>query len=246
MTNRRINMDTRSEIHRLKALKNSNRRIAKLLGIHRNTVKSYLDDGQASPPILDGPCWAKDIDWEYIKTENKLNKVNLKILYEELSVRHALPSYSAFWRQCGKFISTKEPAVTVRINRKPGESVETDYAGTCGEYICPSTGEVISVELFVGASSYSSWIYAEFTHSQKLEDWIGSHNRMYWKMGGVPKFEITDNLKSSVTKPDRYDPAINKTFYDMAKHYWIARDTSYSRKTKHKPNVEKSVDILQS
>jgi len=37
--------------------------------------------------------------------------------------------------------------------------------------------------------------------------------------GGTPQIVVPDNLKSAVTKPNRYEPKINETFDDFASHY---------------------------
>lgn len=243
MANKRKSMVIQEEIIRLKGLGHSQRKVAKILGIHRNTVRSYWEETSTLTEDQ-SPEWALLLDWNYIATEVE-NKVSLKILFEELSLGHELPSYSSFCRMCSKKFEKKAPEITVRVPRTPGESVETDYSGESIDIYTPSTGEVQSTELFVGTMSFSSRIYAEFTASQKLEDWIGSHKRMFNFYGGVPKFEITDNLKSGVTKAHYYDPEINRTFNDMARHYSLAIDPADKASPKQKPNVEKSVDILQ-
>ena len=240
-------MVVQQEIQRLKGLKHSQRKVSLLLGINRETVRSYWHQQSVIDPAK-SPAWTAEIDWGYVQEEIK-NKVPIKILYLELSETTELPTYSSFCRQCSKFVELRKEAktnITSHIVRRPGESVETDYSGGSIDIYSVSTGEIISTELFVGTMSNSSKIYAEFSMSQKLEDWIESHNRMYKYYGGVPKYEITDNLKSAVNKTDRYDPEINRTFYDMARHYGLAIDPADARCPKHKPNVEKSVDIIQA
>lgn len=199
MVNKRKSMLLIEEIQRLKALEHSHRKVAKILGIHRSTVKKYWP---TKPKDIneDDPSWSVHIDWDYISKEIG-RKTSRKILYEEQQEVHDLPSYSSFCRILAKK-SKKEltPEISIRIARSPGESVETDYSGNSIDIISPSTGEIISTELFVGAMSFSGHIFADFTFSQKSEDWIESHNRMFQFYGGTPRFEITDNLKSAVNK----------------------------------------------
>lgn len=244
MVNKRKSMLLIEEIQRLKALEHSHRKVAKILGIHRSTVKKYWP---TKPKDIneDDPSWSVHIDWDYISKEIG-RKTSRKILYEEQQEVHDLPSYSSFCRILAKK-SKKEltPEISIRIARSPGESVETDYSGNSIDIISPSTGEIISTELFVGAMSFSGHIFADFTFSQKSEDWIESHNRMFQFYGGTPRFEITDNLKSAVNKTDYYDPELNRSFNDMARHYSLAIDPADVRKPKHKPNAEKAVHVLQ-
>jgi hypothetical protein len=244
MTNKRKSMVIQEEIKRLKELGHSQRKVTSLLGIHRSTVRKYWNIPLPLPPNVE-PGWVKGLDWSHLADEVE-NKTPKKILHEELSHAFELPTYSSFCRILAKKINKNSGTeITVRIPRTPGESLETDYSGESISILCPSTGEIQGTELFVGTMSCSGKIYAEFTESQRLEDWIGSHNRMFKFFGGIPKFEICDNLKSGVTKADKYDPEINRTFNDMAKHYGLAIDPADIYSPKHKPNVEKSVDILQ-
>jgi len=43
--------------------------------------------------------------------------------------------------------------------------------------------------------------------------------RAFRFFGGVPAQLVPDNLKADVTKACFYDPAINRTYGDMAAHY---------------------------
>jgi transposase len=244
MANRRKSMIIIEEIKRLKGLGLSQRKIAKTLGIHRSTVKKYWLAPPEELPDED-PAWAVHLDWNYLSKEID-RKTSRKILYEEQSEVIPLPSYSSFCRiLLKKAKKDHTPKISIKIPRSPGESVETDYSGDSIDILNPATGEILKTELFVGTMSCSSHIFGDFTFSQKLEDWIESHNKMFKFYGGVPRYEITDNLKSAVNKPDRYDPEINRSFNDMARHYGLAIDPADVREPQHKPNVEKSVHVLQ-
>jgi len=245
MANKRISMVIEEEIRRLKSLSHSQRKVASILGIHRNTVKKYWNSFERDSDEV-WPEWCSELDWKYIKNEIETRRTPKKILFEELSLGHQLPTYSSFFRILAKKIPrTSKTSITIRIERSPGQSLEVDYSGGSIDILCASTGEIISTELFVGTMSYSGKIYAEFTESQRLEDWISSHVRMFRFYGGVPSYVISDNLKSGVTKADKYDPRINRTYNDMAKHYGVAIDPADKYSPQHKPNVERAVGILQ-
>src|SRR5690606_13314568 len=64
--------------------------------------------------------------------------------------------------------------------------------------------------------------------------------------GGVTKALVPDNLKSAVTKADRYEPVINADFQDFANHYGCAVFPARSRKPQDKSLVEKTVSIVYS
>jgi transposase len=94
----------------------------------------------------------------------------------------------------------------------------------------------------LGASNYS---YAEATASQKLPDWIKSHIRALEFFGGVPQILVPDNLKSGVTHPCRYEPDVNPTYLDLARHYGITVIPARPGKPKDKAKVESSVLIVE-
>lgn len=237
-------MIIQQEILRLKGLGHSQRKIAKILGISRNTVIKYFNGPPELPEEII-PDWAKEVNWEQVYKDIK-GKVPKKILYEELLEQYSLPSYQAFCKYIRNHpLEHNCSNVTIRIYRPPGESVEVDYSGDSVEILNPATGEIHRVELFVGALSYSSYFYAEFTPTQRIEDFIDSHNNMFQYFGGVAKYIIPDNCKTAVIKTDKYDPVTNRTYKDMCDHYGITIDPADPVSPTHKPTVEKSVHIIQ-
>ena len=103
-----------------------------------------------------------------------------KILYEELKQFVALPSYQAFCQYLRNHKTVTTPThISLKQERIPGKSAEVDYSGDSTEIINPATGQIHGTELFVGSLSYSSYTYAEFTLTQKLEDFIRSHCNMF-------------------------------------------------------------------
>jgi len=63
--------------------------------------------------------------------------------------------------------------------------------------------------------------------------------------GGVPAQVVPDNLKSAVIKACFYDPAINRTYGDMAAHYDTAVVPARPRKPKDKAKVEGAVLLAE-
>lgn len=242
MVNKRIAMHYIQEIRRLKELGHTKKKISKILGMDRGTIMRYWNLKESVP---NSPSWVNNIDWSYVKGEAKKG-VPRKILYEEQKELADLPSYQAFCQYLRNHGESKQPEVVIRQQRNPGESIEVDYSGDGREIVFPSTGEICNTELFVGTLSYSGHIYAEFTLSQKLEDFIMAHVHMFTWFGGVSKYIIPDNCKTAVTKTHKYDPLINPTYLDMCKHYEITVDPADPVSPRHKPNVEKAVGYIQS
>lgn len=245
MTRKRTTMSTIQEILRLKKLGHSKAKTARILGINRETVRklwnSSLEDYSETGEI---PSWAKKIDWENFYKERR--KVPTKILYQELGETIKLPSYQAFCQYLRNHKPETTPLVALKQQRTPGQSIEVDYSGDSPNIFNPTTGEICNTDLFVGSLSYSSYFYAEFTFSQKLEDFIRSHCNMFTYFGGVADFIIPDNCKTAVSKTHKYDPTINSTYQDMCRYYGIVVDPADPRSPTHKPNVENAVKYIQT
>ena len=132
----------------------------------------------------------------------------------------------------------------MRLKHVPGEKAFVDYTDGIDIYDL-NTGEVVSTELFVGTLPFSSYVYAEFTFSQKLFEFIESHERMWKYFGGVTSYTVTDNLKSSVNRAHLYDPDKNKTFTAYANHAGFAVLPARSNRPKDKANVECHAGLIQ-
>src|SRR5206468_10712196 len=70
-----------------------------------------------------------------------------------------------------------------------------------------------------GVLGASGLIYAEATRSQELPAWVSAHIRMLESFQGSAAIWVPDNLKSGVTTANRYEPEINRTYAELARHY---------------------------
>jgi len=238
-------MSKQREVLRLKALGHSKSEVTRLLGIDRATVRRYWH----GPPLAleiqrDAPSWVSELDWGYIREELD-KKVPKKILYEEQSQSTELPSYQAFCEYLRNHEKIKPPEVTIKIHRTPGASIEVDYSGDKIQILNPATGEIYSAELFVGSLSYSGYFYAEFTMSQRVEDFITAHNNMFSFFGGAASFIIPDNCKTAVIKNKKNEWDINSTYQDMCNHYGVVVDPADPYSPRHKPNAENAIGLIQ-
>ena len=81
--------------------------------------------------------------------------------------------------------------------------------------------------------------------SQDLPSWIGAHVRMLDYFQGSPAIWVPDNLKSGVTTASRYEPEINRTYAELARHYGAVVIPARVATPTDKPQVEVSVQIAQ-
>jgi len=254
------------EVARLKASGLSIRQIAGSCGIARSTVSDYIDRlknaGIAMPipaeldfeeldrllftvPDTRGRDAIRPVpEWETIHKQLRGKAVTLQLLWEEYRENEPTGySYSQFCVHYRRWAKTID--VSMRQVHRAGEKLYVDYAGMTMPLTDPTTGEVTATQIFVAALGASQYIYAEATLSQQLSDWVDSHVRTFEYLGGVPEVIVPDNLKSGVTKACRYDPDVNPTYADMARHYGVAVIPARPIKPKDKAKVESAVQIIE-
>lgn len=265
MANTRITMRKLKELLRLHFdAKLTNRAVARSLKISTSTVHSYLTRFAASGlswpldediddqllegrmfPEMSGAKKPDDIpDGAYIHLELKKPGVTLTLLWEEYHQNH--PHGYQYSRFCDYYKRyAKKLNVSMRQFHKAGEKLFIDYAGHTMPVVDPATGEVRQTQIFIAVMGASGYTFCEATWSQQIRDWVGSHIRAFEFFGGVPELLIPDNLKSGVTKANRYDPDLNPTYRDMARHYGTAVMPARVRKPKDKSKAEGGVLLAE-
>lgn len=185
------------------------------------------------------------IDYSVVHVELKRYKhMTLQLLWNEYHLASKTDlSYSHFARQYRNWRDTQPQSM--RQIHIAGEKIFVDYSGDTVTVTDSETGEIRQAQIFVGVLGASSYIYLEATWSQRIPDWIGSHIRMLDHLGGCPAIITCDNLKSAISVVNRYDPEINKSYAEFARHYGIAIVPARPYKPKDKAKAENGVLIVQ-
>ncbi len=183
-------------------------------------------------------------DLPYIHKELKKKGVTLQLLWEEYKEQHPDGYQSSqFGDLYRKWKNTINP--WMRQDHKAGDKLFVDYSGQTVPIHSQKTGKVHQAQIFVAVLGMSNYTYAEATWDQTLQSWISSHVNAFEYYGGVARLLVPDNLKSAVSKANRYDPDINPTYYEMASHYGTAILPARARKPKDKAKAEVGVQIVQ-
>jgi len=243
----------------------SKRQVAHSCGISRPAVDEYLrrataaglswplpvalDDGslerQLFPATPSLPAAERGVpDWPTIQRELKGKGVTLFLLWQEYRERYpAGYQYSWFCEHYRAWQGRLD--VVMRQDHRAGEKLFVDYAGQTVGVVERATGELRAAQIFVAVLGASNYTYAEATWSQGLPDWIGSHQRCFRYLGGVPEIVVPDNLRSGVAKAHRYEPDTNPTYQDLATHYGIAVMPARVRRPRDKAKVEAGVLVVE-
>jgi transposase len=183
-------------------------------------------------------------NWAEIHRELKRPGVTLELLWQEYRDQH--PDGYSYSRLCDLYREwEKRVSPTMRQTHIAGERMFVDYSGTKLQVTEWTTGEILTTELFVAVLGASNFTYAEATWTQSLRDWIGSHTRSFNYFRGVTAMIVSDNLKSGITKACFYEPNVNRTYREMAKHYDTAIVPARPRKPRDKAKVEVGVQVAK-
>lgn len=200
------------EILRLKSLGIGIRATASRCNCSRNTVRDVLErsslQGLSWPipedlddtrlvqllyPTASTPTHRKpEPDYEHVHKELQRPHVNLRLLWTEY--KEKTPGGVEYVQFCRLYNTwaAKTKAV-MHIERKPGDEMFVDWAGTKMEVIDRETGEIIPAHIFVSALGKSGYPYVEAFDSENLENWITAHVHAFEYYGGIPRQLVPDN-----------------------------------------------------
>ncbi|MBK8516490.1 MAG: hypothetical protein IPL55_09465 [Saprospiraceae bacterium] len=105
------------------------------------------------------------------------------------------------------------------LGSKPGERLEVDYAGDKLKYIDKESGEIKQCDVLVCVLPYSDLIYCEAQEDQSQMNFVEGIGRSLHYIGNVPKLIISDNLKSGIKTPDKYEPKLTDLSEQMSLYY---------------------------
>jgi transposase len=183
-------------------------------------------------------------DPAWMDLELKKPGVTLQLLHVEYRERH--PEGYGYTQFCDQYRRwKKQQKLVMRQVHRAGEKLFSDFAGKKPHWIDPTTGEIHEVELFVAALGASNLTYAEALESQKVPHWIGAHTRALEYFGGAPELIVPDQLRSAVTGPCRYEPAIQRTFEEWGRHYGTVILPARPAHPRDKAKVEAAVLVAE-
>ena len=235
-------------------------------GLSRNTVKKYIKLFQESKLTYQELVQQSDKDLNDLFGSNqpavpsgRLNQliellpeiskalkrkgVTLELIWNEYFKAH--PDGYRFTQFCKHYNDWKRQVNPVmHMEHKAGDKMFVDFAGEKLKIVDRETGEETEAEVFVAILGASQKAYAEATESQKKEDFITACENAMHYYGGVPQAIVPDNLRSAVTKSDRYEPTVNETFEDFAEHYGTTILPARAYRPKDKALVEGMVKII--
>ncbi len=243
------------------------REIARITGSSRNTVRAYLrriteggyslsealnlDEtalGNIARPSDEKPppeSRLTRLQAAFPQMEKELSRtgVTRQLLWQEYLAENADGfGYTQFCHYFNRWL--KRADVVARFDHRAGEKLMVDFAGKKMAYINRASGEVVECPVLVAVLPHSGYTYAEAVSSQKQEDFIRALAGALRYLGGSTGSLLTDNLKSAVTKSDRYEPKFTELMEQFCEHYGLAPMATRPYKPRDKGPVEGAVRIV--
>jgi len=240
--------------------------VARSLGVDVKTVRRYVAPAEAAgmapggPPVT-GEQWrvlARDwfpqiagtgirqVSWREIAVHHDriaglAGVVPVSVIHQRLADEQGLEASVASLR---RYVRAHFPegvrADQVRMHRPPcapGAEAQVDY-GYLGLWPDPATARRRRVWAFSMVLPYSRHLFVRPAVSMTQRAWVEAHVAAFEFFGGVPEKLTPDNLKAGVSKPDLYDPKINRGYAELARHYGCLVDPARAYHPRDKAVIE--------
>jgi transposase len=239
------------------------RNICKETGTHREVIRKIKDIGDKQG-WLSASCalpTEKDMDQAYNEPENCTKKSHILDRYSEklkqykedgksfVIIHKLISEYS----DCAdisettvrRYIQKKFPEIKPVMIRPLEDGVmEVDF-GHLGLVYNPLECCNKKAWVFSGRLRKSRKAYREIVYNQKKETFFLCHIHAFHHFGGIPRKVVPDNLKSAVVKAAFYDPVINRSYQELAKHYDFLISPCLPGKPEHKGGVESDIKYIK-
>jgi transposase len=249
------------------------RRIARSLGVDRNTVRKYVAlatrlSYQPGGPQLSSSQWAAVLKESVPALADPASSSTVvaeiahfhdaivaglatncaTTLWQRLRDEQGLQaSLRSFRRYLDKYIPDRpgRPQLTVlRPEPPPGQEAQIDF-GYLGTWTNPQTSRRHRLWAFVMLMAFSRHMFLWVVTTMDQRTWLEAHLAAFTFFGGVPSLLVPDNLKPGVLRADLYDPKLNRAYEELARYYGTLIDPCRAGHPKDKPRVERPISYIR-
>jgi len=222
------------------------KRIARTLGIARNTVRRYLSAGGPVPyrqpqraSVLGGhETWLRE---RFLQHRGNCDVVRQQ-LSKELGIETSLRTVE---RACRGFRQELEASrrATIRFETGPGEQMQIDF----GQTRVLIGGEPVRVFLFVATLGYSRRGFACAFRHERQSAWFAGIEAAFAHFGGRPQTLLIDNAKALVDKHDTQTRQVrlNSRFEAFCRHWDIRAKACAPFRARTKGKTENGVGYVK-
>jgi transposase len=228
----------------------SHRRIARELGVHRETVARYARQRDSKPSISTAgsdppPCGRKSHCDPYLDLIRfKLDQgLSAQRIYQDLRTETDFAGSYSSVKRFARRLGLTTPLPFRRIEVEPGQEAQVDF-GT-GPWVIQD-GHRFKTHVLRITLSHSRRGYSEAIQRQTSESFIRCLENAWRHFGGVPAVLVLDNLKAAVTKADWFDPDLNPKIVSFAGHYGFAILPTRPASPREKGKIESGVKYVKN
>jgi len=230
------------EIWALKRQGYSNRAIARKLGIHRKTVKKYLEEREF--PVYRAVQRHSSLEPYYRIIEDWLSTEDYQATrVHELVVQQGYQgSYETVKRYVRAVKEKRDRIAYLRFETMPGQQGQVDFADF---QVLGPEGQVQTFYLFVMVLGYSRHMYVEFVERCTMTAFLDCHLKAFSYFGGIPCEVLYDNMKNVVVRRYVGNTEFNGTFLDFAAHNGFKPVACPPYSPWYKGKVERPIDYIR-
>ena len=251
----------------------SRRRIARELGVHRETVGKYLrppdpkpaipptgSEGQtdSKPAILPAGSDSKPSivppgspsgrqsqcePWRGQIEDGVGIGLSAQRIHQDLIEDQGFAGGYDAVKRFVRHLRRSHPKVFERIEVEPGAEAQVDFGQ--GAWV-EENGRRRRPHLFRVVLSHSRKGYFVFNGPATTENFIRCLENAFRHFGGVPKTLVIDNLRAAVKRVDWFEPELNPKVQDFCQHYATVILPTRPAMPRHKGKVEAGVKYAQN
>lgn len=235
-----LQMSTQQQVRTLLDLGWSHRRIAREMGVHRETVARYarLEDSkpannsitgseeaapepspdQNRPNPITGPASSAAPYHDVIQASVDKGLSAQRIWQDLVELHGYAPGYLTVQRYVHR-LKRRHPEVADRMEHPPGDEGQIDFFKSKAAVRDAKTGRCRYPWVFRMTLSCSKHGYEEALTDRKMTSFLRAHEHAFIEFGGAVRVVRMDNTKTAVTRACFYDPDLHEIYEAFAKHW---------------------------
>lgn len=240
-----------SEVQQLRSLAAMGwgaKRIAKELGVARNTVRRYLRGGDDALTQERPTARRLDEDMRALAVsifhdEAGGNAAVVHSILRKRGVRLALRTVQRALADERSQLRAKQVA-TVRVETEPGQQMQIDF----GQKIVRIGLELVGVYFLVAVLSYSRRIFVKAFLAERQDEWREGVALAFARFGGVPREVLGDNASALVTSHNRSTREVrfHPAWVEFCKQWNVTPKTCAPYRARTKGKTESGVKYVKN